>query len=73
MLRRPLPLRLLDAVLYSSAWLAAAAAAQTAATLRLWPAAGALGGAPGGRVVALVFAATVLVYNLDAVLPLQAP
>lgn len=67
MVRRPLPLRLLDAVLYSSAWLAAAAAAQTAATLRLWPAAG----APGGRAVALVFAATLLVYNLDAVLPFK--
>lgn len=67
MVRRMLPLRLLDAVLYSSAWLAAAAAAQTAATLRLWPAAG----APGGRAVALVFAATLLVYNLDAVLPFK--
>ena len=67
MVRRPLPLRLLDVVLYSSAWLAAAAAAQTAATLRLWSAAG----APGWRVVALVFAATLLVYNLDAVLPFK--
>ncbi len=59
--------RLLDAVLYSSAWLAAAAAAQTAVTFRLWPAAG----AGSGRVVALVFAATLLVYNLDAVLPFK--
>ena len=64
---RPLPLRLLDAVLYSSAWLAGAAAAQTAATLHQWPAAG----ARGGRAVALVFAATLLVYNLDAVLPFK--
>ncbi len=67
MLRRPLPLRLLDAALYSSVWLAAAAAAQTAATLHMWPPAG----ASGGRVVALVFAATLLVYNLDAVLPFK--
>lgn len=64
---RPLPLRLLDAVLYSSVWLAGAAAAQTAATLHRWPAAG----ARGGRAVALVFAATLLVYNLDAVLPFK--
>ncbi len=67
MLRRPLPLRLLDAVLYSSVWLAGAAAAQTAATLHLGPPVGAL----GYRVVALVFAATLLVYNLDAVLPFK--
>lgn len=67
MLRRPLPLRLLDAVLYSSAWLAAAAAAQTAASLHLGPPAGAL----GYRVVAMVFAATLLVYNADAVLPFK--
>ena len=65
---RPHPFRRgLDAVLYSSAWLAAAAAAQTAATLRLWPPAG----AQGPRVVAMVFAATLLVYNLDAVLPFK--
>ncbi len=67
MVRRPLPLRLLDAVLYSSAWLAAAAAAQTAATLRLWPPAG----PRGPRAAVLVFAATLLVYNLDAVLPFK--
>lgn len=66
--RRALPLRLLDALLYSSAWLAAAAAAQTAATLRQWPA---LGGAAGAHVVALVFAATLLTYNLDAALPFK--
>ena len=65
--RRALPLRLLDALLFSSVWLAAAAAAQTAATLRLWPPAG----ATGGRVVVLVFAATLLTYNLDAVLPFK--
>lgn len=59
--------RVLDAVLYSSGWLAAAAAAQTAATLQLWP-------VPGRgiyRSVLLVFAATLLVYNLDAVLPFK--
>ncbi|MFD1467403.1 hypothetical protein ACFQ48_04135 [Hymenobacter caeli] len=67
MFRRPLPLRLLDAVLYSSAWLAGAAAAQTAATLHHWGPVG----ASGYRVVALVFAATLLVYNLDAVLPFK--
>ena len=67
MFRRPRPRRLLDAVLYSRAWLAAAAAAQTAATLHLWPPAGAL----GYRVVAMVFAATLLVYNADAVLPFK--
>ena len=38
--RRALPLRLLDALLFSSAWLALAAGAQTAATLRPWPARG---------------------------------
>ncbi len=65
--RRALLLRLLDAVLFSSVWLAAAAAAQTAATLRLWPASGAL----GWHVVVLVFAATLLTYNLDAVLPFK--
>ena len=64
----PGPLRrALDAVLYSSAWLAAAAAAQTAATFRNWSAAGGV----NFRVVALVFAATLLVYNLDAVLPFK--
>ena len=59
--------RLLDAVLYSSAWLAAAAAAQTVATLHQWPPLG----AAGWRLVALVFAATLLVYNLDAALPFK--
>lgn len=58
----------LDAVLFSSAWLAGAAAAQTAASFRRWPAAD---GGVDGRVVALVFAATLLVYNLDAVLPFK--
>jgi 4-hydroxybenzoate polyprenyltransferase len=56
----------LDALLYSSVWLAGAAAVQTAATFRRWPAAGV-----GYRVVLLVFAATLLVYNLDAVLPFK--
>ncbi|WP_426058521.1 hypothetical protein [Hymenobacter sp. B1770] len=64
--RRPLG-RLLDAVLYSSAWLAAAAAVQTAATLHQWPPLG----AGGYRLVTLVFAATLLVYNLDAALPFK--
>ncbi|WP_070726301.1 hypothetical protein [Hymenobacter lapidarius] len=58
---------MLDAVLYSSAWLAAAAAAQTAATLHQWPAIS----SAGYRLVALVFAATLLVYNLDAALPFK--
>ncbi len=54
-------------MLFSSVWLAAAAAAQTAATFKLWPV------APAGsyRVVLLVFAATLLVYNLDAALPFK--
>ena len=64
----PAPLgRLLDGVLYSSAWLAAAAAAQTAATLHQWPPIT----APGYRLLTLVFAATLLVYNLDAALPFK--
>ena len=64
---RSLLRRALDAVLYSSVWLAGAAGAQTAATFHLWPMAG-----PGHwRVVALVFAATLLVYNLDAALPFK--
>ncbi|QKG58336.1 hypothetical protein GKZ68_17905 [Hymenobacter sp. BRD128] len=67
--RRTLPLRLLDALLFSSVWLAAAAAAQTAATLRLWPALA--GSAAGLHVVVLVFAATLLTYNLDAALPFK--
>jgi 4-hydroxybenzoate polyprenyltransferase len=58
--------RVLNAVLYSSVWLAGAAAVQTAATFRRWPAAGV-----SYRVVLLVFAATLLVYNLDAVLPFK--
>lgn len=64
--RHPLG-RVLDAVLYSSAWLAAAAAAQTAATLHPWLPIG----AAGYRLIALVFAATLLVYNLDAALPFK--
>ena len=64
---RPWPGRLLDALLYSSAWLAAAAAAQTAAALHQWPPLG----AAGYRLMALVFAATLLVYNLDAALPFK--
>ena len=54
-------------MLYSSLWLAAAAAAQTAATLQQW----APLGAAGYRLVAMVFAATALVYNLDAALPFK--
>ena len=57
-----------DALLFSSVWLASAAAAQTAASFRRWPTAA---GGVNGRVVALVFAATLLVYNLDAVLPFK--
>ncbi|RYY13873.1 MAG: hypothetical protein EOO36_15130, partial [Cytophagaceae bacterium] len=66
--RRALPLRLLDALLYSSVWLAAAAAAQTAGVLRGLP-----GGfrAAGWQAVALVFAVTLLTYNLDAALPFK--
>lgn len=59
--------RLLDAVLYSSAWLAAAAAAQTAATLHQWQPID----AAGCRLITLVLAATLLVYNLDAALPFK--
>jgi len=59
--------RVLDAVLFSSVWLAGAAAAQTAASFRRWPTEGGV----NGRVVAVVFAATLLVYNLDAVLPFK--
>lgn len=57
----------LNALLYSSVWLAGAAAAQTAVTFRQ----GLTPGAVGYRVVLLVFAATLLVYNLDAVLPFK--
>ena len=60
--------RAFDALLFSSVWLAGAAAVQTAASFRRWPAAA---GGVNGRVVALVFAATLLVYNLDAVLPFK--
>ena len=66
--RRALLLRLLDALLYSSVWLAAAAAAQTAAVLRRLP--GGFGVA-GWQAVALVFAVTLLTYNLDAALPFK--
>ena len=65
---RALPLRLLDALLYSSVWLAAAAAAQTAAVLHVLP--GGFGPA-GWQAVALVFAVTLLTYNLDAALPFK--
>ncbi len=65
--RPPLLWRSLDALLYSSAWLAAAAAAQTAATLHRLPPAG----RAGWHLVVLVFAATLLVYNLDAALPFK--
>ena len=65
---RPSALRRgLDALLYSSGWLAGAAAAQTAVTFRLGP----VPAAVSYPVVALVFAATLLVYNLDAVLPFK--
>ena len=66
--RRALPLRLLDALLFSSAWLALAAGAQTAATLRQWPAGG---GRVGQHLVLLVVAATLVTYNLDAALPFK--
>ena len=59
--------RAFDALLFSSGWLAGAAAAQTAASFRRWP----TGGGVSYRVVLLVFAATLLVYNLDAVLPFK--
>ena len=60
--------RVLDAVLFSSVWLSGAAAVQTAASFRRWLPTDA---GVNGRVVALVFAATLLVYNLDAVLPFK--
>lgn len=65
---RLLPLRLLDALLFSSGWLALAAAAHTAVALRQWPD----GSGPAGHhVTLLVLAATLLTYNLDAVLPFK--
>ena len=64
---RPWPLRLLDALLYSSSWLALAAAAQTWVTLRHF---GPLAD-PAQRLVLMVLAATLLVYNLDAALPFK--
>jgi 4-hydroxybenzoate polyprenyltransferase len=64
---RPWPLRLLDALLYSSGWLALAAAAQTWVTLAHF---GALSAA-AYRLVWMVFGATLLVYNLDAALPFK--
>jgi hypothetical protein len=67
--RRALPLRLLDALLFSSVWLAGAAGAQTADTLQLWPHADAEN--TGWHVAVLVFVATLLTYNLDAVLPFK--
>jgi len=66
--RRAFSLRLLDALLYSSVWLAAAAAAQTAGVLHELP--GGYVGA-GWQAVALVFAVTLLTYNLDAALPFK--
>ncbi|GAB2858131.1 UbiA prenyltransferase family protein [Hymenobacter ruber] len=65
---RSFPRRAFDALLFSSVWLAGAAGAQTAASFRRWPAAD---GGVSYRVVLLVFAATLLVYNLDAVLPFK--
>jgi len=65
---RRFPQRAFDALLFSSVWLAGAAAAQTAASFRRWPAAA---GGVSYRAVLLVFAATLLVYNLDAVLPFK--
>ena len=65
---RALSLRLLDALLYSSVWLAAAAAAQTVAVLHGLP--GGFGPA-GWQAVALIFAVTLLTYNLDAALPFK--
>ncbi len=59
--------RSVDALLFSSLWLALAAAAQALATLALW----APLGPAGYRMAALVGAATLLVYNLDAVLPFK--
>ena len=52
-----------DAVLYSSTWLAAAAVGLTWATFLFW-------GAPiPARLAALIFTATLFLYNLDSVLP----
>ena len=58
----------LDAVLYSSGWLAAAAGLLTAGTLHQ---AGfdLIGGGRAGHLPWLAFAATLLVYNLDAATP----
>lgn len=64
---RPWPLRLLDALLYSSTWLALAAAAQTWLTLEH----SAAHPPAAQRLVLMVFAATLLVYNLDAALPFK--
>ena len=64
---RPFLRRAFDALLFSSVWLAGAAGAQTAASFHRWPAAGGV----SYRVVLLVVAATLLVYNLDAVLPFK--
>lgn len=55
-------------MLFSSVWLSGAAAVQTAASFRRWLPTDA---GIDGRVVALVFAATLLVYNLDAALPFK--
>ncbi|MBT9394120.1 UbiA family prenyltransferase [Hymenobacter sp. NST-14] len=57
------PRRALDAVLYSSGWLSGAALGLVGATFLGW-------GAPlPGRLGALIFAATLFLYNLDSVLP----
>jgi 4-hydroxybenzoate polyprenyltransferase len=60
--------RLLDALLYSSVWLAAAAGGLTAGTLRQWGFALREGGV-AGHLPWLAFTATLLVYNLDAATP----
>ena len=58
----------LNAVLYSNIWLAAAAGLLTAGTLHHW-APGQPWSAPAAHLPWLVFAATLLVYSLDAALP----
>ena len=60
--------RLLDGLLYSSVWLAVAAGGLTAGTLHEWGFSLRRGGA-ASHLPWLTFAATLLVYNLDAALP----
>lgn len=60
--------RLLDAILYSSIWLAAAAGWLTAGTLHQWGFQLREGGV-AGHLPWLAFTATLLVYNLDAATP----